>query len=88
MAARKIRDKAKKLAAHLLTVEGTIRPEQVISLAAQGFPAGQDGFDALLEALRTDTIYANVHMDRFAGGEIRGQTGPRPQSLSKVGRAS
>ena len=55
------------------TVEGTIGAAQVIALAAQGFPAGEDGFDALLEALRTDAIYANVHTDRFPGGEIRGQ---------------
>lgn len=55
------------------TVEGTIRPRDVIALPAQGFPAFDDGFDALLEALRTDTIYANVHTDRFPGGEIRGQ---------------
>jgi hypothetical protein len=55
------------------TVEGTILPRDVIALPGQGFPAGDDGFDALLEALRTDTTYANVHTDRFPGGEIRGQ---------------
>lgn len=55
------------------TVEGTIRPAQVIALAGQGFPAGEDGFDALLEAIRAGTIYANVHTDKFPSGEIRGQ---------------
>lgn len=55
------------------TVGGTIRAAQVIALAAQGFPAGEDGFDALVEVLRRGVIYANVHTDRFPGGEIRGQ---------------
>jgi CHRD domain len=54
-------------------VTGTIRPQDVIALAAQGFPAGEDGFDALLDALRTGTVYANVHTDRFNPGEIRAQ---------------
>jgi hypothetical protein len=55
------------------TVTGTIRPADVLALTAQGFPAGEDGFDALLDALRTGTVYANVHTDRFAPGEIRAQ---------------
>ena len=55
------------------TVSGTIAPGQVLGLAAQAFPAGQDGFDALLEALRSEAIYGNVHTDRFPSGEIRGQ---------------
>jgi hypothetical protein len=57
------------------TVSGTIAPAQVLALAGQGFPAGQDGFDALLEALQNDAIYGNVHTDRFPSGEIRGQFG-------------
>ena len=57
------------------TVTGTILPAQVLPLAGQGFPAGQDGFDALLEALQSDAIYGNVHTDRFPSGEIRGQFG-------------
>jgi CHRD domain len=57
------------------TVAGTILPAQVLPLAGQGFPAGQDGFDALLEALQNDAIYGNVHTDRFPSGEIRGQFG-------------
>jgi len=59
------------------TVSGTIAPAQVLALAGQGFPAGQDGFDALLDALQNDAIYGNVHTDRFPGGEIRGQFGDR-----------
>jgi hypothetical protein len=55
------------------TVEGTIRAANVLAVAAQGFPAGEDGFDALLEVLRREAIYANVHTDRFPAGEIRGQ---------------
>jgi CHRD domain len=56
------------------TVAGTIRPAQVIALSGQAFPAGEDGgFDALLEAIRADAIYANVHTDKFPLGEIRGQ---------------
>ena len=57
------------------TVEGTITPEKVLALAGQGFPAGEDGFDALLAALRSNAIYGNVHTDRFPPGEIRGQIG-------------
>jgi CHRD domain len=59
------------------TVSGTITPAKVLALAAQGFPAGEDGFDALLEALQNDAIYGNVHTDRFPQGEIRGQFGDR-----------
>lgn len=57
------------------TVTGTITPAKVLALTAQGFPAGEDGFDALLEALRHDAIYGNVHTDKSPGGEIRGQLG-------------
>src|SRR5215470_2715560 len=55
------------------TVSGTIAPGQVLALPGQGLPAGQDGFDALLEALQNDAIYGNVHTDKFPSGEIRGQ---------------
>ncbi len=59
------------------TVTGTIAPGQVLALTAQGFPSGQAGFDALLDALQNDAVYGNVHTDRFPGGEIRGQFGDR-----------
>jgi len=59
------------------TVTGTIRPAQILTLAGQGFPDGVDAFDALLEAIENNAIYANVHTDRFPGGEIRGQVNDR-----------
>jgi hypothetical protein len=57
------------------TVTGSITPAKVLALAAQGFPGGEAGFDALLAALGSGAIYANVHTDRFPPGEIRGQLG-------------
>ena len=57
------------------TVNGIITPAKVLALAGQGFPAGEDGFDALLDALRSGAIYGNVHTDRFPPGEIRGHLG-------------
>jgi CHRD domain len=59
------------------TVAGSITPAMVLALVPQGFPGGEAGFDALLAALRSDAIYANVHTDRFPPGEIRGQVGGR-----------
>jgi hypothetical protein len=56
------------------TVIGTITPAKVLALADPvGFPGGENGFDALLEALRNDAIYGNVHTDKSPAGEIRGQ---------------
>jgi len=62
------------------TVTGTIRPAQVLALTSpplaapgQGFPGGEPGFEALLEALRNHAIYGNVHTDKFTSGEIRAQ---------------
>jgi hypothetical protein len=57
------------------TVTGIITFANVLALPGQGFPAGEDGFDALLEALQNGNIYANVHTDRFPPGEIRGHLG-------------
>jgi len=62
---------------NLEPVTGTIRPAQILTLAGQGFPDGVDAFDALLEAIENNAIYANVHTDRFPGGEIRGQVNDR-----------
>jgi CHRD domain len=61
------------------TVTGAITPAKVLELAGQGFPAGEDGFDALLEALANGNIYGNVHTDRFPPGEIRGHLGDHPK---------
>lgn len=52
-------------------VSGTIQPQHVLGLAAQGLPGGEDGFDALLKALRDEAIYANVHTDRPSGRDPR-----------------
>jgi hypothetical protein len=63
------------------TVAGSITPAKVLALPSQGFPGipgSQAGFDALLAALGSDAIYANVHTDRFPGGEIRGHVGDHP----------
>ena len=57
------------------TVTGSITPAKILALAGQGFPAGEAGFDALLDAIQTGAIYGNVHTDRFPSGEIRGQVG-------------
>jgi hypothetical protein len=59
------------------TVAGSITPAKVLALPTQGFPGGEAGFDALLAALGSGVIYANVHTDRFPAGEIRGQIGDR-----------
>ena len=52
-------------------VSGMITPPSVIGPAGQGIAPGE--FNALLEALRSDVTYANVHSDLWPGGEIRGQ---------------
>ena len=59
------------------TVSGTIAPAQVLALVGQGLPAGEAGFDALLDALQNDAVYGNVHTDSFPSGEIRGQFADR-----------
>jgi CHRD domain-containing protein len=53
------------------TVEGTITAANVIAVAAQGIAAGE--LDEVLRAIRRGVTYANVHSDKFPGGEIRGQ---------------
>ena len=52
------------------TVEGTIVPADVIGPADQGIAAGE--FDELVRAIRAGVTYANVHSQKFPGGEIRG----------------
>ena len=59
------------------TVAGSITPAKVLAVPAQGFPGGEAGFDALLDAIQNNAIYGNVHTDRFPPGEIRGQVGDR-----------
>lgn len=61
------------------TVEGTLTAANVIGAAgnppvgafAQGIAAGE--FDELVRAIRKGVTYANVHSNKFPGGEIRGQ---------------
>jgi hypothetical protein len=53
------------------TVTGTITPGNVVGPTGQGVTAGN--FNAVVEALRSDTVYGNVHTLNFPAGEIRGQ---------------
>ena len=53
------------------TVTGTMTAASILAVPTQNIPAGK--FDVLLEALASDTAYANVHTTNFPGGEIRGQ---------------
>ncbi|HTQ76320.1 MAG TPA: CHRD domain-containing protein [Burkholderiales bacterium] len=53
------------------TVSGTITPASVIGPTAQGVTPGN--FDALVEALDSETAYGNIHTTNFPAGEIRGQ---------------
>jgi hypothetical protein len=53
------------------TVTGTITAANVQAIATQNVTAGD--FNALEDALTTNTAYANVHTSNFPAGEIRGQ---------------
>ena len=53
------------------TVTGTITPASVIAVPGQNITAGD--FNVVVEALGSDTAYANVHTVNFKAGEIRGQ---------------
>lgn len=53
------------------TVTGTITAGNVQAIPGQNVTAGD--FDALEDALTTNTAYANVHTSNFPAGEIRGQ---------------
>jgi hypothetical protein len=53
------------------TVTGTLTAANVLEIAGQNVTAGD--FNALVQALLTDTAYANVHTTNFPAGEIRGQ---------------
>jgi hypothetical protein len=53
------------------TVTGTITAADVIAVPSQGVPA--DNFDALTDALESNTAYGNIHTPNFPAGEIRGQ---------------
>ena len=55
------------------TVEDSFGPADVIGPANQGIAAGE--FGELVRAIRAGVTYANVHSQKFPGGEIRGQIG-------------
>jgi len=53
------------------TVTGTITASDVLAITGQNVTAGD--FDALTDALESNTAYANIHTMKFPAGEIRGQ---------------
>jgi hypothetical protein len=53
------------------TVTGTLTAANILAIAGQNVKAGD--FDALADALESDTAYVNVHSMNFPAGEIRGQ---------------
>jgi len=53
------------------TVAGTWTAANVQAVATQNVKAGD--FDALVEALTSNTAYANIHTTALGAGEIRGQ---------------
>jgi CHRD domain-containing protein len=54
------------------TISGTITAANIIGGAAsQGIQVGD--FGPIVRALKTGTTYANIHTDKYPGGEIRGQ---------------
>ncbi|MGH2774827.1 MAG: CHRD domain-containing protein [Actinomycetota bacterium] len=52
-------------------VRGVIGPDDVVGPDVQGIDPGE--FDELVDAMKAGVTYANVHSERFPGGEIRGQ---------------
>jgi CHRD domain len=53
------------------TVTGTIAAADVVAIAGQNVSAGD--FDALEDAITSNTAYGNIHTAKFPAGEIRGQ---------------
>jgi hypothetical protein len=53
------------------TVTGTITAANVLAITGQNVTAGD--FDALEDAIRSETAYGNIHTTKFPAGEIRGE---------------
>jgi len=53
------------------TVTGTLHAADVQAIPTQNVTAGD--FDALEDALESDTAYGNIHTTKFPAGELRGQ---------------
>jgi hypothetical protein len=53
------------------TVSGTWTSADIVAIAGQNVMAGD--FDALTDALESNTAYANIHTMALGAGEIRGQ---------------
>ena len=53
------------------TVTGTLVAASVVGPTLQNVAAGN--FDAVIDALNSNTAYANIHTTKFPAGEIRGQ---------------
>lgn len=53
------------------TVSGTFTSASVVAIAGQNVKAGD--FDALVDALTSNSAYANIHTTALLAGEIRGQ---------------
>jgi hypothetical protein len=56
------------------TVSGVLTEADIVGPVAQGIPpTAPSRFSQLIEALRAEASYGNVHTMAFPGGEIRGQ---------------
>jgi hypothetical protein len=53
------------------SVSGTLSAADVLAVTAQGIAAGE--FGEVVQALRAEAAYGNVHTTQFGAGEIRGQ---------------
>jgi hypothetical protein len=53
------------------TVTGMITKANVLAVPGQNVPVGV--FDAIADAITSNTAYVNIHTATFPGGEIRGQ---------------